>query len=76
MSEIRLSIRSADLRSLNLEGLDVVLSKHCYKGLQRLTFDVDDSGSTPRGRADVDAMLCERLPTGDAQGLLNLELRG
>ncbi|KAI0707423.1 hypothetical protein C8Q76DRAFT_749168 [Earliella scabrosa] len=50
LSEIRLSIRSADLRSLNLEGLDVVLSKHCYKGLQRLTFDVDEHAARPGGR--------------------------
>lgn len=70
LREIRLSIASAQLPKLNLEGLDVVLAKNCYGSLDYLTFVVS---GTRCGKDAMESTLRERLLTAHLQGLIRIE---
>ena len=66
----------AELDRLNLEGLDVVLAQNALGGLRSLTFDIDDTKAASRcGSAKVETLLRQRVPTANAQRLVQLEYR-
>ncbi|RPD59976.1 hypothetical protein L226DRAFT_462971 [Lentinus tigrinus ALCF2SS1-7] len=73
LREIRISIASAQLSRLNLEGLDVVLAKDCYGSLEHLTFILDSIRAGGGGRDKVKRTLTERMSTAHAQGLIQVE---
>ena len=76
LGEIRISMTSAELDRLNLEGLDVVLARNALSSLQSLVFDIDDMKATSKfGGAGLGALLRQRVPTASRKGLVRLEYR-
>ncbi|KAM5531002.1 hypothetical protein V8D89_015329 [Ganoderma adspersum] len=76
LGEIRISMTTAELDRLNLEGLDVVLAQNALSSMQCLTFDLDDTKATSKfGGAGLEALLRRRVPTANGKGLVRLEYR-
>ncbi len=74
LGEIRISITSAKLERLNLEGLDVVLAQNALGSMRSLIFDIDDTKAASKCDPTLEA-LRQRVPIASAKGLVRLEYR-